>query len=46
MPEKNVIDEAINLQNQRIAEVLAQAIQKHAPHIQESLVLLVTGCLR
>lgn len=38
MPEKNVIDEAINLQNQRIAEVLAQAIQKHAPHIQESLV--------
>ncbi|WP_312593893.1 hypothetical protein [Stutzerimonas nitrititolerans] len=37
MPEKDAIDEAINLRNQRIAEGLAQAIQKHAPHIQESL---------
>jgi len=37
MPEKNVIDEAIDLRNQRIAEGLAHAIQKHAPHIQESL---------
>ncbi|MBX8484823.1 hypothetical protein [Pseudomonas cichorii] len=37
MPEKNVIDEAINLRDQRVAEELAQAIQKHAPHIQESL---------
>lgn len=37
MPDKCPIDEAIDLRNQRIAEGLAQAIQKHAPHIQESL---------
>lgn len=37
MPEKNVIDEAIKLRNQRIAEGLAEAIRLHAPHIRESL---------
>ncbi|MGA4453442.1 hypothetical protein [Pseudomonas fortuita] len=37
MADKNVIDEAIALRNQRIAEGLAQVIQQHAPQIQKTL---------
>lgn len=36
MADKNVIDEAIALRNQRIAEGLAQVIQQHAPNIQQA----------
>ncbi|MCK2118290.1 hypothetical protein MYW52_22685 [Pseudomonas juntendi] len=37
MADENVIDEAIALRNQRIAEGLAQVIQEHAPQIQNAL---------
>ncbi|MFB1632493.1 hypothetical protein [Pseudomonas sp. AP-1] len=37
MSDKDVVEEAIRLRNQHTAEALAQCIQKHAPHIEETI---------